>query len=250
MENSNIKVLILGHKGMLGHFVYKRLKSFSFNVELINHRWPLNGFMEALKRSDSDFLINCIGSIPQKKSNNYYSNFMLPKDLTSYYKGHIIHPSSDCEISNFTDPYATSKKAGTSIIKQHHKSTTIRSSIIGPEEKTSYGLWSWFENNKNKNINGYTNHLWNGVTSLEWANICVEIIHQKFKNKVIIAGCENISKFNILTYLNKHLKLNKEIIPTSHNISINRLLDINTVRPNIEMQILDLIKQRKLYQVF
>ena len=241
MGNSSVKVLVLGHKGMLGHIVYKRLREFSFNVDTINYRWPSKDFVDALKKSDANFLINCIGSIPQRNPESYEANFQLPSDLCKHYKGLIIHPSSDCEKECFTDDYSTSKRNGSNLIANHDKSFVIKSSIIGPEKIHSYGLWAWLENTESDTVNGFTNHLWNGITSLEWANICIEKIQGRIAQNVITAGSKSLSKFELLQHLNELLNLNKIIIPVEHQAFTDRLLKVDLLRKNIRDQIKDIV---------
>ena len=60
-----IKVVILGHKGMLGHMVHKVL-SDNYEVKTIDERFP-NWNKEMF--DGVDFVINCIGAIPQKTTN-------------------------------------------------------------------------------------------------------------------------------------------------------------------------------------
>ena len=237
-----MKVLVLGHKGMLGHIVYKRLREFSFNVDTINYRWPSKDFVDALKKSDANFLINCIGSIPQRNPESYEANSKLPSDLCKHYKGVIIHPSSDCEKECFTDDYSTSKRNGSNLIANHDKSFVIKSSIIGPEKIRSYGLWAWLENTESDTVNGFTNHLWNGITSLEWANICVEKIEGKITQDVVTAGCKHLCKFELLQILNKLLNLNKTIVPIEHGVSTDRLLEVDLPRKDISLQIKDIVE--------
>ena len=244
MENSSVKVLVLGHKGMLGHIVYKRLREFSFNVDTINYRWPSKDFVDALKKSDANFLINCIGSIPQRNPESYEANSKLPSDLCKHYKGVIIHPSSDCEKECFIDGYSTSKRNGSNLIVNHGKSFVIKSSIIGPEKIHSYGLWAWLENTESDTVNGFTNHLWNGITSLEWANICVEKIEGKITQDVVTAGCKHLCKFELLQILNKLLNLNKTIVPIEHGVSTDRLLEVDLLRKDISLQIKDIVEWR------
>ena len=49
----------------------------------------------------------------------------------------------------------------------YKNSLTIRTSIIGPEIRTTKtGLFNWFLNTENK-LYGYTNVIWSGLTTLE-----------------------------------------------------------------------------------
>ena len=245
MGKSSLIILVLGHKGMLGQTVYRRLTEFGYSIETIEDKWPSKFFFDRISSSSSDLLINCIGSIPQKNPESFRVNFDLPRDLCKNYKGWIIHPSSDCEVDKFPDDYCSSKKFGTDIIKRHKKSFVINGSIIGPEENSSFGLWSWFEKNKEREINGFVNHKWNGVTSLEWSNICIEIINGIIDNTVITVGVEPLSKFDLLDILNSKLSLGKKIIPVKSKVSIDRSMFVDCFRKGIEEQIDDLIEWRK-----
>jgi hypothetical protein len=94
-----MRILILGHTGMLGHMVHKYLTSKSLNVETTNQRWPSQEFKEFIKEYDGDFIINCIGAIHQK-TKNFDVNWELPIFLDFYCKCKIINPGTDCEMYN------------------------------------------------------------------------------------------------------------------------------------------------------
>jgi len=58
----------------------------------------------------------------------------------------------------------------------HH----LRCSIIGPEPKDFKFLVEWFRRQpRNARVNGFVNHEWNGITTLQFARICRGIIAQK-----------------------------------------------------------------------
>ena len=54
-----MKVLILGHKGMLGHMVSKLLISKDIEVVTTKCRWPASCFKRTLMEFDGDYIINC-----------------------------------------------------------------------------------------------------------------------------------------------------------------------------------------------
>ena len=88
-----IKILILGHNGMLGHMLCKVFdKNKDYKVLTTNIRFPNwdTSMFEGI-----DYVINCIGSIPQK-TNNFDVNWQVPIWLNNI-DCRIIHPSSDCE---------------------------------------------------------------------------------------------------------------------------------------------------------
>lgn len=53
----------------------------------------------------------------------------------------------------------------------------VRCSIIGPEIKAHLSLMDWFLGQpEGAELNGFTNHQWNGVTTLHFARVCQGII--------------------------------------------------------------------------
>ena len=59
----------------------------------------------------------------------------------------------------------------------------IRCSIIGLERGTNYSILSWFIKNKSKELNGYNDQFWNGITTHALSKICIGIIEKNlFKN--------------------------------------------------------------------
>ena len=45
MGESGLSILVLGHKGMLGQTVYRRLTEFGYSVETIEDKWPSKFFL-------------------------------------------------------------------------------------------------------------------------------------------------------------------------------------------------------------
>ena len=75
-SDRKLKVLILGHRGMLGHMVKMYLEQF-YTIETISDRWGTEEFKAAIQESDADYLINCIGAIPQR-TKDFTINWELP----------------------------------------------------------------------------------------------------------------------------------------------------------------------------
>jgi|TARA_R110000765_G_C18941596_1_gene607741 dTDP-4-dehydrorhamnose reductase len=55
---------------------------------------------------------------------------------------------------------------------------TIRTSIIGEEKNTSRSLVEWALSQAGKEVNGFKNHLWNGVTCLQVAKVIHGLIEE------------------------------------------------------------------------
>jgi dTDP-4-dehydrorhamnose reductase len=245
MDKRNIKILILGHNGMLGHVVDKYLQQNRFNVIKTDLRWPSDEFISFVKNCKCNYLINCIGRIPQKNalSEEFYSNnFLLPVFLSNNFNGYIIHPSSDCENYDCDlDSYAHSKLIAYDHLKSFDNIFIIKSSIIGPELKNKKSLWEWLVNNNDNNILGFCNHFWCGITTLEWAKICLLIINKKIDKNLIEVSTNIISKYSLLKILNKKLNLKKNIVKHNHKNYICRYVRSCLTIKNIENQIDEMI---------
>ena len=100
-------------------------------------------------------------------------------------------------------------------------------SIIGPEIKSNgTGLFNWILKNPNKEIDGWNNALWNGITTLELAK-CID----KHMSNPIITGVyhlvnndNKINKFKLLTKINKIFVLKKIVNETSGPKDVNKIL--------------------------
>ena len=76
-----MKILVLGHKGMLGHMVHKYL-STKKDCELVTteFRWENREFKKFILDFDGDFVVNCIGAIHQRTT-DFGVNVELPEWL-------------------------------------------------------------------------------------------------------------------------------------------------------------------------
>lgn len=257
-----MNIILLGHKGMLGHIVKKYFEQQGIKVKTTEYKWPSKEFRYFVETSSEEFLINCIGQIPQKNKDIdklFLNNYALPIYLSNVFNNKIVHPTTDCEfkgvedesflysknkLPDAEDDYGRSKSLATLSIAKNPKVVIIRTSIIGPELSSKKSLWEWFINS-DLEVNGFTNHIWNGLTTLQWAKICYKIFTNEINESFIQVGCAPISKFKILEILNKELGLNKKINPFK-TISINKALesDIKDI-PEIKDQIKEFILWQK-----
>ena len=254
-----MKILVLGHNGMLGHTVVKYLKSQNEEIVTTDLRWETDEFKDYIKNSTCDYLINCIGSIPQKKPNweKYKSvNILLPIFLSDNFKGRIIHPTTDCEfdgkISELSyyasnehatalDDYGLSKAYASIVLKTKNNVKQLRTSIIGPELYNKVSLMEWFFK-QNETANGYANHYWNGITTLEWAKQVHKIIKDwnKFE-QITQIGTDKISKYKLLCLINKIFECKKNIISINVD-TVNKCLKTDYTLQSLEDQLVELKK--------
>jgi len=142
-----------------------------------------------------DWIINAIGVIkpyarddqPKEVERAIAVNAAFPHWLaTTFEHARILQIATDCVYSgtkgcyvesdkhDALDTYGKTKSLGeVSLPNVNH----LRCSIIGPEPKSYVSLLEWFRRQPpNAKISGFTNHLWNGVTTLHFAKICRSII--------------------------------------------------------------------------
>lgn len=77
----------------------------------------------------------------------------------------------------------------------------LRCSIIGPEAKGYLSLLEWFQGQKQgSTVNGYSNHQWNGVTTLQFARIALGIIEKELELPGVqhVVPADRISKAELL----------------------------------------------------
>ena len=235
-----MKILVLGHKGMLGHMVCSFLYAQSkYEIVTTNRRFP-NWDEEVFE--GIEFIIDCIGAIPQK-TKDFDINYQIAIWLNENTNCKIIHPATDCEFDN--SDYGISKKKGSDYIKNNCKSTKIiQTSIIGPEINSNFSLLEWFLSQKGE-VYGYTKAMWNGITTLEWAKQCEVIINNWESSPILTILCsDKNSKYELLKILQEcYQKNDVKIIPKE--LGKDKTLKGDIRIKNIREQILELIKFKK-----
>lgn len=255
-------LLILGHSGMLGNAVLKYF-NLEHEIEIVEKwRWNSKEFQKQVLDSNADIIINCIGAIPQKKYKKYQYellNVILPIFLESTGKK-VIHPSTDCEFSgkleyplkykknairDADDDYGMSKAKISEIIENEFQNTKIiRTSIVGHEITGHFSLLDWFLSaDEDQSVNGYVNHYWNGITTLQWAKIAEKMISNwDGYGKITQVGTDGLNKFELLEIIKKVYNRKTEIKKFNAPISMNKMLETDFEIPTIEEQLLDLKK--------
>lgn len=268
------KIILFGSTGMLGRYIYKYFKNnTSIIVSTIDFRitnetiYDIERHLEDCNIDENTCIINCIGIIPQRKKIEPYNyneylliNSLLPSLLSIYskkYKSKMIQPTTDCIYNGInglyneyykadnTDIYGISKYLG-----ENCEATIIRTSIIGFEIKNKKSFIEWVLSNNKNTVYGWNNHLWNGITCLEYCNIIKQIIEKD----LFWTGIRHImspnykSKYEMINIIKKEMNLDIEVIESKTDIKIDRRLETIhksfieslNIKP-IEKQIKDLI---------
>ena len=234
-----MKTLVLGHNGMLGHMVIKYLLSKDIPVVTVNERWPFKHNNCSLFDFDGEYIINCIGAIPQKNT-DFAVNYELPIWLDQNMDCKIINPGTDYGLDN--NEYDSSKlKANDYILKRGKQTKTIRTAIIGPELKSKNGLFEWFMDSNGK-VNGWTEAYWSGITTLQWAKECFSLMNNFYNSNLISTiATECITKYSLLNIIKE--VFNKDIIINKNpDFKVNRCLISDIKVKNIKQQFIELKK--------
>lgn len=274
-----MKIFIFGSNGMLGNYIKSYLSNLYEIIALTRKDYDLsqlsinslNDLLKSQNLQKDDIIINCAGVIPQASKQRglntrlYFTiNSLFPVILSQIcdkFEAKMIHITTDCvfsgkdgnyhedSIHDETNDYGISKSLG-----ELCKATIIRTSIIGEEINNKRSLVEWVMSNKNNTINGFTNHMWNGVTCLELSKIIKNIIeNNNYWNGVRhIFSPRTVSKYELVSMINDTYELN--IIINPFNTELGSDKSISTIHEtNYEFNIPDLkeqideIKKYKLY---
>lgn len=227
------RILIIGSSGMAGHMIKNVLgQTHHFNIYdiarddqygKVSYQFDVTDF-EKLKITlinlQPHYVINCVGILNMQAEehpanailiNSYLPHFLA--EICTKLNLRLIHISTDCVFSgkkgnyiekDFKDGkgiYAQSKSLGEVDNRDH---LTIRTSIIGPELKTNgIGLFNWFLKQE-KEIRGYSNVFWSGVTTLQLAKSILHIIKNKKISGIFhLSNNVKISKYELLLLMKK-----------------------------------------------
>lgn len=230
-------ILLYGSEGMAGHIINSYL-SKKYDICAVSRK-EIDIEKHKLIEGKFDYVINCIGVLypdsTKDESRTVYINSYFPHLLSKMYEK-VIHISTDCvfngkkgdyletDFPDETNIYGRSKALGE---LNNNKDLTLRVSIIGPEIKDTSkrsGLLNWITTNKEKTLNGWTNALWNGITTLELAK-CID----QYLQNPVITGIhhpvnESIDKYSLLCKINEVYKLEKRIVPIEGPKTVNKVL--------------------------
>ena len=231
-----MKILILGHKGMLGSMVCAYFKYMGIDYTTTDLKWPTLDFEKYLEDFKGDYIVNCI-AITNPTRKGIQVNYELPKLLEEKTGCRIIYPGTDSD--NEMGSYAASKTSASIWINQDSKNTKIiRSSIIGPELTPKPYLFEFLIKTKDASFSEQARL--NGNTTLTWAKYCLEMI-QNWNNytieNVLCSSC--ITKAELAEIVADVFDL-KIDIKTTNEKGFNRCLKNEKSYLPIKKQLIDL----------
>ena len=253
-----MKVAILGANGQLGHILSGWLRHLNYEVKDItranlvvdagtsydDYVDCLDYLLEVHNNAKYEYIINCIGATKPHFNNkaaladNIYTNAVFPHLLQKYASKagiKVIHITTDCVFSGTVgkynensphdplDEYGKSKSLG-----ECQDSMVIRTSIIGTEENrgTKRFLIEWLRSNDGKGeVNGFTNHLWNGLTTLELSKAIAKIIkNDLWSPGTYILHSDDINKADLLREIATAFNINVSVKDTIAKESCDRTM--------------------------
>jgi len=163
-------------------------------------------------------------------------NSIFPHNLGKWAQKNNVqafHITTDCVYSGIkgsymerdyfdaNDVYGMSKNGGDT-----HECMTLRTSIIGEEQGQARSLLSWAQSQKGKEVSGFTNHIWNGVTTLHLAEIMGDIIEKNIYQPGVfhLHSPNKVTKFELLQILNEVYELELKIKAVTAAESCDRSL--------------------------
>ena len=258
-----MKILVLGAGGMIGHAMFRILTELKqlevwgtvrsssdkqhFN-DLIQSRVIVSGDIErreTLPRIFStvnpEVVINCIGLTKHRPTSrdsifSITMNALFPhrlSDQCAAARARLIHVSTDCVFSgsrgnyseidtpDASDIYGRTKQLGE---VDYPHAVTLRTSTIGHELKSEYGLLNWFLAQKG-NCKGFARAKFSGLTNIEFACVVRDyVITNPNLRGVYHVGGESINKYDLLCMI-ADIYGNKNIVIRDEEFVIDRSLD-------------------------
>lgn len=252
MLGQMVKQVLSSSKQLTVEYTCRRqsMESFRFDVED-----RLDGLRPILEQyGHFNYVINCVGILSnninprdaQSIRQAILVNALFPHDLAILAQetgARVIHISTDGVFArnagvcledsplSCDDIYGKTKSLGEVIAP---KFLNLRCSIIGPNLLKKQGLLEWFRGQlPGAEVSGYTDHLWNGVTTLQFAELCGQLILQDLFDVVRSEGpihhfCPNqtVSKYELLQLFRTVFRPDVTVKPISgQGTPAHRILD-------------------------
>jgi dTDP-4-dehydrorhamnose reductase len=263
-----MRLLILGGSGMLGHKLWQEaadpLEAWA-TVRGAELNGPpaavldparvvtgvsagdLDSVARALEESDADAVVNCIGIVKQSSAAadpvpSIAVNSLFPHQVAAlcHERGiRFVHISTDCvfagtkggytedDVPDARDLYGRSKLLGEAT---GPGSLTVRTSIIGRELGSSFGLVEWFLGEAGGKVHGFEKAIFSGFTTQALSSILIQILtdHPELDGLWQVSA-EPIDKLRLLRLVRDAYGVGIEIEPDTET-AVDRSLDSSRFR--------------------
>ncbi len=263
-----MRLLVLGGTGMLGHKLWQEAQG-SFDAwatvrtdaleapasAVLDPERTLTGVQAddiasvaaAIDECEAEVVVNCIGIVKQADAAAdpvpaIRFNSLFPQEVSALCRERgkrFIHISTDCVFSGSRGNYSEDDQPDASDLYGHSKllgeavgpgSLTIRTSIIGRELESSFGLVEWFLGEAGKSVRGFKKAIFSGFTTQALAQVLIEVIaeHRSLEGLWHVSA-EPIDKDSLLDMLREAYGIEIGIVP-DESVVIDRSLDSSRFR--------------------
>lgn len=222
-------IAILGSEGMLGSML---VKTWSSQFWALNHK-EFDAETDIPDLHNVERIVNCIGLIKPYcfdiqraiKINALFPYLLPPGSIQiatdcvySGKKGNYV----ETDVHDATDVYGKTKSLGEST-----DINNLRCSIIGPEIKHHTSLFDWFLSQEK--ANGFTNHLWNGITTFHFSLIVQAVLKNNIALPSIqhIVPADKVTKAELLRLISKINHKNIPVTDIEDSEAVDRTLATN-----------------------
>jgi dTDP-4-dehydrorhamnose reductase len=263
-----MRLLILGGTGMLGHKLWQEaadpLEAWAtvrgtelsgpaariidpLRVVTEVAAEDLGSIERALEESGADAVVNCIGIIKQSAAAvdpipSITVNSLFPQQVAAICRERgvrMIHISTDCVFAGTKGMYSEDDPSDALDLYGRSKflgevagpgALTVRTSIIGRELGSSFGLVEWFLGEAGGTVRGFEKAIFSGFTTQALARILIEILTEQPRLEGLWqVSAEPIDKFRLLQLVRDAYGVEVEIAPDTE-VRIDRSLDSSRFR--------------------
>lgn len=246
-----MKTVIFGANGMLGHAARSVFEAKGHQVVPVSRReyniaeGPVSELETLLEGADA--VLNCAGVIKPRIAETPIEhtlrvNSIFPQNLAKLCQKHsipCIHITTDCVYSGASghydenslfdadDVYGMSKNAG-----EGAQCMVIRTSIVGEEEGKGRSLLAWAQSQAGRDVKGFLNHHWNGVTTVYLSEICEKIFSSGSREKgglfeqglFHVYSPSPVNKYELVSLMSEVYELGLRVEPVNAPVACDRTL--------------------------
>jgi len=246
--------MIMGGSGMLGHKLWQILGQKhnawrTLRDDLTQHHASVvfsdaksiggisvqdfDSVVRSFNEARPEVVVNCVGIVKQQAAAKdplqcTEVNSVFPHRLAGLCRAvgaRLIHISTDCVFSGRKGNYVETDNTDAEDLYGRSKlqgettgpgCLTIRTSIIGRELTSSYGLVEWFLAQEGKPIKGYKKAIFSGFTTIALSRIIGSIIENNPKLEGLYhISADPISKYDLLELIKQTYSRQITIVPDS-----------------------------------
>jgi len=253
-----MKIAVLGASGMLGNYLTNYLET-KFQVIPIGRADidAANAGAESILKlleqkglQKDDIVVNAIGTIKPRVDELGDLNAILVNSVFPHYLANVaeslqlkmVHITTDCVFSgdrgqynekdkhDVTDVYGRTKSLG-----EPTNCSVFRTSIIGEEKNSKRSLVEWIKSNAGAQVNGFTNHLWNGLTCLQVAKSIEKMANENIFWKGVrhVHSPSPVNKLELVQLVSDVYELNLKVNPKETDQKCDRSL--STLYPTFDI---------------